>query len=114
VIHPAVTELKRSLADRSDVYVPPGVDEERYFAELAADIEEHLCEPFEATATVIPPGFPGIEVGSVLSGVCVARGRGYWLVYAPERECFFCFWGTDTNSLGAHGVSGSALYCWSA
>jgi hypothetical protein len=35
-------------------------------------------------------------------------------VYQPESDCFYCFWGTDLAALGAHGVFGSPLYCWSA
>lgn len=62
----------------------------------------------------MPPGFPRTAVGSSISGQCVAHNAGYWLVYQPEQDRFYCFWGTDRNNLGAHGVFGSPLYCWSA
>ena len=62
----------------------------------------------------MPPGFPGARVGSVISGQCVAHRAGYWLVYQSEHDCFYCFWGSDSSNLGAHGVFGQPLYCWPA
>jgi hypothetical protein len=35
-------------------------------------------------------------------------------VYQPSENRFLCFWGTSPESLGAHGVVGNPLYCWSA
>lgn len=109
-----IEKLEAALSDRSGVYVHAGVDEEVYFSELAEDIRSSQCEPFEVSAVVMPPGFPDAEIGSVISGQCVAQRAGYWLVYQPDQDRFYCFWGTDSKQLGAHGVFGSPLYCWSA
>ena len=106
--------LETSLSDTSGVYVGEGVDKGRFFSELADDIRSHKCEPFEVSAVVMPPGFPEAPVGSSISGVCVARRDGYWLVYQPEHDYFCCFWGNSQESLGAHGIFGGPLYCWSA
>lgn len=109
-----IDKLEAALSDTSDVYVNEGVDEQSYFAELADSIRRHVCEPFPVTAEVMPPGFPDAEVGNTILGLCVAHKEGYWLVYHPAQDRFYCFWGTDTEHLGAHGVFGSPLYCWSA
>lgn len=87
----AVEKLLARLNDTSDVYVPPGVDEATYFSRLAQNIRNHICEPFEVSATVTPPGFPDIAMGSSISGECVARHAGYWLVYSPQKDTFFAF-----------------------
>lgn len=109
-----IEKLEAALSETSDVYVNAGVDKASYFAGLADSIRRHLCEPFQVTAEVMPPGFEDEKVGSTISGLCVARSAGYWLVYRPEQDRFYCFWGTDAAHLGAHGISGSPLYCWSA
>lgn len=109
-----IEKLEAAFSDTSDVYVNEGVDEESYFADLTEDIRNHICEPFQVCAEVMPPGFPDAEVGSTITGLCVAHNAGYWLVYQPIQDRFYCFWGTDTTHLGAHGVFGSPLYCWSA
>lgn len=109
-----IARLKAALSDGSGVYVNDGVDKEAYFASLADDIQQHLCDPFDIQATVKPPGFPDALEGDVIAGVCVAHRAGYWLVYQPDQDRFYCFWGTDVKNLGAHGVFGSPLYCWSA
>ena len=110
-----LTKLEAALADTSGVYVNTGVDAQAYLSGLAADIRAHVCTPFPLTATVMPPGFPDVDVGTAISGQCVAHNSsGYWLVYRPEQDQFYCFWGTDRGNLGAHGVFGSPLYCWSA
>jgi hypothetical protein len=107
-------KLEAALSETADVYVNAGVDPTAYFARLAANIRQHLCEPFHISAVVQEPGFPDAEVGSVISGQCVAHAAGYWLVYQSQQDRFYCFWGQDPNNLGAHGVFGSPLYCWSA
>jgi len=110
-----LAKLEASLADTSDVYVNAGVDAASYFEDLANDIRAHMCEPFEVTATVQPPGFPDAEVGSTICGLCLAHTEaGYWLVYQPTQGRYYCFWGSSSTQLGAHGVFGSPLYCWSA
>ena len=109
-----IEKLEAALGDTTGVYVNAGVDRESYFAELAEEIRRHECEPFEVSAEVMPPGFDDAEIGSTISGLCVAFDSGYWLVYQPEQDRFYCFWGEDAAHLGARGVSGSPLYCWSA
>ncbi len=109
-----IERLESALSDTSDVYVNAGVDEVSYFANLAEDIRRHICEPFRVSAEVMPPGFEDAEVGSIISGLCLAHDAGYWLVYQPEQDRFYCFWGADPAHLGARGVSGSPLRCWSA
>jgi hypothetical protein len=107
-------KLETSLSDATGVYVDPVADEKTYLVNLADDIRRHICEPFQVSATVMPPGFPDLEVGSLISGQCVAHNNGYWLVYDQRQNRFYCFWGTEPKALGAHGVYGTPLYCWSA
>jgi len=113
-----IERLEERLRDGTHVYVNSGVDENKYFADIGASIRRNLCEPFAVSATVEQPGFPDDHqrpVGSKVSGVCVAhRESGYWLVYDETRDDFMCFWGTAVENLGAHGVFGPPLYCWSA
>lgn len=109
-----IEKLLGSLGDTTGVYVPPGVDDDAYFSDLAQDIRDNLCEPFEVSAVVMPPGFPDVAEGSYISGMCVAQRDGYWLVYSLEKDTFFCFWGEDEKHLGARGTFGSPLCCWSA
>lgn len=92
------------------IYAPPNTSASAVEASLRA----HICEPFEIKAKVMPPGFPFAEVGDTVSGMCIAQNAGYWLVYQVEEEHFLCFWGESTTHLGAHGVYGNPLYCWSA
>ena len=102
-------------AGSNDVYINAGVDESEYLQGLEASIREHLCDPYEVSARVEPPGFPFAEVGQSLVGTCIAKHpQGYWLVYQESEERFLCFWGKDKTQLGAFGVFGSPLYCWSA
>ena len=110
----ARAKLEEAIPASDDVYVNANVDEPSYLASLAADLRSHTCEPFLVTARVMEPGFPWLAVGERISGYCIARNKGYWLVYQPAEERFLCFWGTSTEHLGAHGVFGSPLYCWSA
>jgi hypothetical protein len=112
--NPLLTKLEAALSDTSGVYVNSGVDAESYFTELANSIRSSVCEPFDVSATVMPPGFPDTALGNVISGQCIAHRAGYWLVYQPEQDRFYCFWGESPSNLGAHGVFGSPLYCWSA
>ena len=110
-----LTKLEAALTYTCGVYVNTGVDAQAYFSGLAADIRAHACSPFPLAATVMPPGFPDAAVGTSISGQCVAHNSsGHWLVYQPDKDQFYCFWGTDRGNLGAHGVFGSPLYCWSA
>ncbi len=106
--------LELQMAETSDVYVGQGVDPSTYFEELRDDIRKHECQPFKVTASVMAPGFPGLLGGEKISGMCVAKDAGRWLVYQEKDKLFYAFWGTNEDSLGAHGISGSPLYCWSA
>jgi len=115
VNNPLLTKLESALADTSDVFVNAGIDADAYLSSLAANIRAHTCTPFPLTATAMPPGFPDATIGSTIAGQCIAyNSSGYWLVYQPEQDRFYCFWGTDQGNLGAHGVFGNPLYCWSA
>lgn len=115
VSDPLLTKLEVALADISGVFINAGTDAQAYLSGLASDIRAHTCTPFPLTATVMAPGFPDLAVGATISGQCVAHNSsGHWLVYRLEQDQFYCFWGTDRGNLGAHGVFGSPLYCWSA
>ena len=107
-------KLEAALSDTTGVYVNAGVDAPEYYESLANDIRKHLCDPFPVSAVVMPPGFVDTDLGSRISGLCLAHNAGYWLVYHLGQDRFYCFWGTDVGNLGARGVSGSPLYCWSA
>jgi hypothetical protein len=102
------------MAGPSVAYVHRGVDERSYLDGLRAAIRMAICEPYRLQARVIEPAFPFARPGEVLSGYCVAKRDGYWLVFDPSRETYYAFWGTSEDNLGAHGVFGDPLYCWSA
>ena len=107
----ALAAFEAELAREGEgIYVPPHSDARS----VEASIRAHLCEPFLVSASVVEPGFPFASVGSLISGFCVAKTEGYWLVYQPEEHRFLCFWGGDQADLGAHGVYGNPLYCWAA
>ena len=112
----ALAALNDALASGSrGIYVGPGIEESQHLANLESDLRSHFCEPFSVKARVEPPGFPFAAVGEELEGFCIAhRSSGYWLVYQPEESRFLAFWGTEKANLGAHGIYGSPLYCWSA
>ncbi|WP_421567620.1 hypothetical protein [Stenotrophomonas sp. PD6] len=107
-------KLESRLADRTGVYVNAGVNADAYIDELANDVRRNECLPFEVSAEVMAPGLPGFEGGERIAGLCVARSDGRWLVYRSEDDQFYAFWGAEQGCLGAHGVFGSPLYCWSA
>ena len=109
-----VEKLELALSDASGVHVGNDVDRDSYINELMEEIRRHQCDPFQLSAIVMPPGFPGVSEGDIITGCCVAYKSGYWLVYQPDQDRFYCFWGTDRGNLGAYGVYGSPLYCWSA
>ena len=111
---PLLTSLEAALADTSGVFIPPGTDSASYLSGLADGIRKNVCQPFHISATVMPPGFSDAPVGATISGYCVAHSAGYWLVYQPDQDRFYCFWGEIPGNLGAHGVVGTPLQCWSA
>lgn len=110
----ALAAIDVGVRQCGDVYVNEGVDEASYLASLEQDLRANLCEPFVVSAIVRKPAFPFASDGDVISGYCVAHARGYWLVFQPDSQRFLCFWGESAANLGAHGVFGSPLYCWSA
>ena len=112
----ALDLLNSALVDgHGDVYINAGIDEAQYIAGLEANLRAHLCEPYPVSAEVMAPAFPFAKVGQRISGTCIAEhAQGYRLVYQEEDKRFLCFWGTERSDLGAHGVYGSPLYCWSA
>jgi len=112
----ALAVLNSALAEgHGDVYINAGVDEPQYIAGLEASLRARLCEPYAVSAEVMAPGFPFAKLGQTISGTCLAEHpKGYWLVYQEEEKRFYCFWGRMKNDLGAFGVYGSPLYCWSA
>ncbi|NIJ93511.1 hypothetical protein FHT12_002208 [Xanthomonas campestris] len=112
--NPLLAKLEAELSDTTDVYVNYDVDAKSYFAGLTDSIRHNVCKPFPVSDTVMAPGFPDIALGQVISGQCVAHQAGYWLVYQPEQNLFYCFWGESASNLGAHGVFGSPLHYWSA
>lgn len=106
--------LEQAFREADDVYIPPGVSREAYLSELIGDVREHQCEPTLLNAIVMSPGFPDVAEGEPISGICVAKRDGYWLVFDEQRDRFCAFWGENPALLGAHGVFGSPLYCWTA
>jgi hypothetical protein len=113
-MNPSSEALEARITDGTGVYVNAGVDPRLYSSELAEEIRRHECDPFELSAVVMAPGLPGFSEGDVITGFCVAKSDGRWLVYRPQEDEFYAFWGLHQDDLGAHGVFGNPLYCWSA
>lgn len=111
-LNPYWTQLEIDLADTSGIIVPKGEDEAAYFDEIRSDIKMHATTADLVAATVVEPGFKNRDIGSKISGYLLARNDGYWLIYVPEENEYYCFWGTASDNLGAHGVYGNPLYCW--
>lgn len=106
--------LEDNLSNTDDVYIGKNQNEEEYIKNNIHSIMEAKCGPFKIKATIMEPGFPGKEIGGEVEGYCLAHSNGYWLIYQPEEKTFYCFWGSSKENLGAHGVYGDALYCWTA
>ncbi len=111
-VNPYWKQLEVDLYDESGIIVPKGEEETVYFERLRSSIREHATSPEWISATVVEPGFSHRELGSKVSGHLLAKSEGYWLVFDPEEREYYCFWGNDSNNLGAHGVCGNPLYCW--
>lgn len=109
-----LARLDAQMSDVSDVYVGAGQDAESYIGDLERALREAVCAPFLVTATVDEPGIPDANVGDTITGQCVAHSEGYWLIYQSENDRFMCFSGADVENLGAPGIFGSPLGCWSA
>lgn len=110
----ALDKLKERILDASGVYIPPGMDEANFISTIVDDIRSNMHEPYDISAKVVPPAFPGKKVGDLVRGQCVANRGGYWLVYDKADDVFYCFWGSDINNLTAPGIFGSPIYCWTA
>ncbi|WP_129588387.1 hypothetical protein [Solilutibacter silvestris] len=107
-------KLDQDLGDGSEVYIHPSEDESQKLTDIRQHILDSACEPFEMTATVMAPGFPDLAIGNQIKAICLAHDRGYWLGWDEPGKRYVCFWGDNPGSLGAHGVFGSAMYCWTA
>ncbi|MDQ0607386.1 hypothetical protein QFZ83_001557 [Variovorax sp. W1I1] len=110
--NPYLESLEAALADTSGIIVPQGEDEATYFEKLRSSIRAHATAAEKVYAIVVAPGFSHRELGTRITGYLLARSEGYWLVFEPDEGQYYCFWGSDADSLGAYGVSGNPLYCW--
>jgi hypothetical protein len=110
--NPYWASLEAALADTSGIIVPKGEDEATYFEKLRSSIRAHATAAEKVSAIVVEPGFSHRELGTKITGYLLARSEGYWLVFEPDEGEYYCFWGSDADSLGAHGVCGNPLYCW--
>lgn len=110
--NPYWAKLEIDLADTSGIIVPKGRDADSYFEELRSSIRVHATAPDLISAIVKEPGFNHRALGSVVSGYLLAKTEGYWLVFEPHEDEYYCFWGIDPVELGAYGVCGNPLYCW--
>lgn len=110
--HPYWEKLESDLLDTSGIIVPKGEDEEAYFERLRENIRSHATEPLLISAKVVEPGFKHRALGSVVTGYLLAQTQGYWLIVEPDEGQYYCFWGTESDNLGAYGVCGNPLYCW--
>ncbi|MDR7376063.1 hypothetical protein J2X19_000721 [Rhodoferax ferrireducens] len=114
-INPYWTKLEVAMKAEPPVIVPKGLDDEEYFESLRTSIRENATPPIRVFATVKEPGFPNRALGSTVVGYLLAKssnGVGYWLVYEPDEDEYYCFWGPDKSNLGAYGVSGNPIFCW--
>jgi len=106
--------LEENFSHTDDVFIGKGRHEREYIENAIESIRAAKCFPFISRAKVVESGFPEKVIGDTIEGYCVAHKEGYWLVYEPREKTFYCFWGTSKENLGAHGVYGNALYCWTA
>lgn len=109
--------LELAMLDTPPVIVPKGVEDEAYFDMLRASIREHAAPAELVSAKVKEPGFKHRPLESTVTGYLLAKNVasgavGYWLVYVPQENEYYCFWGPDKESLGAYGVCGNPIYCW--
>jgi len=106
--------LESNFSETDDVYIRSDWDEESYIRDNIESIRKAKCDPFKLTAKVAEPGFHDKEIGDEIEGYCIAHQSGHWLVYVPEENTFYCFWGVEPKHVAARGVAGNALYCWTA
>ena len=106
--------LEECMVDTSDVCLAPDWERGGYLTGLEQGLRKAICSPFSISAVVEEPGFSDANVGSAISGICVANAGGHWLVYQAEHDRFLCFRGKKVNQLSAPGIFGSPLGCWGA
>lgn len=114
-LNPYWEKLEIAMKGDPPVIVPKGRDEQEYFEGLRASIRECATPAVQVTATVMEPGFESKELGTTITGYLLAKNLGqigYWLVYQPDEDEYYCFWGSDESKLGAYGVAGNPIYCW--
>jgi len=111
-MNPYWERLGAALTDTSGIIVPEGKDEPAYFEDLRTHLRQCAASPELISAVVEEPGFVGRKIGDSFSGYLLATADYHWLVFEPIEEQFYCFWGANTNALGAYGVCGNPLYCW--
>jgi hypothetical protein len=115
VLNPYWEKLELAMQANPPVIVPKGRSKQEYFESLRIQIRECATPSVLVTATVMEPGFPNKELGSTITGYLLAKSIesvGYWLVYQPDEDEYYCFWGPDEHNLGAYGVCGNPIYCW--
>lgn len=110
----ALARFEEAIRETDDVFVSRHQNREEYLVGLETGLRDSLCHPFELSAKVTEPGLEGLKEGSLVSGMCIAASNGYWLVYSPDRDTFLIFWGMQKDMLGAPGIEGSPLACWSS
>lgn len=110
----AIQRLEELIGSSQDVFVSKHESRDEYLQRLEEGLRDSLCEPFELSAQVTQLGIEGLVVGDRITGICVAEANGYWLVYSHKHDNFVIFWGTRKENLGAPGIEGSPLACWSA
>lgn len=110
----AIQRFEEQIGRSHDVFISKQESRDEYLHRLEEGLRDSLCEPFELSAQVTQLGIDGFVVGDRISGTCVAESNGYWLVYSHRHDSFVIFWGTEKENLGAPGIEGSPLACWSA
>ena len=110
----AIQRFEELIGNSQDVFVSKHENRDQYLQRLEKGLRDSLCEPFELSAQVSELGIDGFDIGDRITGTCVAKSNGYWLVYSHRHDSFVIFWGTQKEKLGAPGIEGSPLACWSA
>lgn len=110
----ALRRFEEEISSTDDVFVSKHQNTSAYLTDLETGLRASMCAPFKISARVTEAGFEGVDLGDTISGTCIAEANGYWLVYQPEWDSFVVFWGTQKDHLGAPGIEGSPLACWSS
>lgn|GEM_PF-703503 len=111
----ALQALENMMSEVTGASVARSGHEAVSYKRFEESIRENVTEPFPLTAVVTASDFDDEVPGSVISGICVAHEvSGRWLVFSPEKLCFYQFQGTDRARLCAPGIAGSPIYCWAS